>query len=177
MTTLSQPDLVKVFDDVKGVVGPENVIQDATEREYFSQDYYKKADPVAAIIKAWWGQLLFEGKVVDVERKATEGFLRGKALIQGLSNYADQEFLVHFQNEFSVGYLNGDAIVMTPDLICVLDTVSGDGIGTDVLRYGQRVSVLALPGPEIFRTQAGLDAVGPRAFGFDLDYECIFDKV
>ncbi|MDG2320180.1 MAG: FAD-binding oxidoreductase [Rhodospirillaceae bacterium] len=51
MTTLSQPDLVKVFDDVKGVVGPENVIQDATEREYFSQDYYKKADPVAAIIK------------------------------------------------------------------------------------------------------------------------------
>ena len=134
-------------------------------------------DPVAAIIKACSGQLLFEGKVVDVERKATEGFLRGKALIQGLSNYADQEFLVHFQNEFSVGYLNGDAIVMTPDLICVLDTVSGDGIGTDVLRYGQRVSVLALPGPEIFRTQAGLDAVGPRAFGFDLDYECIFDKV
>ena len=55
--------------------------------------------------------------------------------------------------------------------------MSGDGIGTDVLRYGQRVSVLALPGPEIFRTQAGLDAVGPRAFGFDLDYECIFDKV
>ncbi|MDB2423698.1 DUF917 domain-containing protein, partial [Paracoccaceae bacterium] len=134
-------------------------------------------DPIAAIIKACSGQLLFEGKVVDVERKATEGFLRGKALIQGLSNYADQEFLVHFQNEFSVGYLNGDAIVMTPDLICVLDTVSGDGIGTDVLRYGQRVSVLALPGPEIFRTQAGLDAVGPRAFGFDLDYECIFDKV
>jgi DUF917 family protein len=134
-------------------------------------------DPVAAIIKACSGHFLFEGKVVDVERKATEGFLRGKALIQGLSNYADQEFLVHFQNEFSVGYLNGDAIVMTPDLICVLDTVSGDGIGTDVLRYGQRVSVLALPGPEIFRTQAGLDAVGPRAFGFDLDYECIFDKV
>ena len=134
-------------------------------------------DPVAAIIKACSGQLLFEGKVVDVERKTTEGFLRGKASIQGLSNYADQEFLVHFQNEFSVGYLNGDAIVMTPDLICVLDTVSGDGIGTDVLRYGQRVSVLALPGPEIFRTQAGLNAVGPRAFGFDLDYECIFDKV
>ena len=134
-------------------------------------------DPVAAIIKACSGHFLFEGKVVDVERKATEGFLRGKALIQGLSNYADQELLVHFQNEFSVGYLNGDAIVMTPDLICVLDTVSGDGIGTDVLRYGQRVSVLALPGPEIFRTQAGLDAVGPRAFGFDLDYKCIFDKV
>ena len=29
---------------------------------------------------------------------------------------------------------------MTPDLICVLDTVSGDAIGTETLRYGQRVT-------------------------------------
>ena len=66
---------------------------------------------------------------------------------------------------------------MTPDLICLVDSLSGDGIGTDVLRYGQRIAVLALPGPEIFRTKAGLEAVGPRAFGFDLDYHCIFDEV
>ena len=133
-------------------------------------------DPVEAIIEACAGQILFEGKVIDVEREATEGFLRGKSIIQGLSAYSGQEFLVHFQNEFSVGCLDGYPIVMTPDLICVVDTVSGDGIGTDVLRYGQRVSVLALPGPEIFRTEAGLDAVGPKAFGFDLDYKCVFDK-
>ena len=34
-----------------------------------------------------------------------------------------------------------------PDLRA--DSVSGDGIGTDVLRFGQRVSVLALPAPQV----------------------------
>ena len=63
---------------------------------------------------------------------------------------------------------------MTPDLICVVDSVSGDGIGTDVIRYGQRVSVLALPSPKVFLSPQGLSNVGPRAFGFDLDFCSVF---
>jgi len=133
-------------------------------------------DPVKAIVKSCRGKFLFDGKVVDVERRATEGFLRGKAEIQGLNSDAANHFTVHFQNEFSVGFKDNKPVVMTPDLICIVDSVSGDGIGTDVIRYGQRVSVLAIPGPEIFRTPAGLQAVGPRASGFDLDYHSIFDE-
>lgn len=131
-------------------------------------------DPVAAILKATEGVRLFDGKIIDVERRTTEGFLRGRATIQGLDGNAGQEFTVHFQNEFSVGYLGEEPIVMTPDLICVVDSVNGDGIGTDVIRYGQRVSILALPGPEVFLSEAGLASVGPRAFGFDLDFQSIF---
>ena len=82
---------------------------------------------------------------------------------------------MHFQNEFSVGYRDGAPVVMTPDLICVVDSVSGDGIGTDVIRYGQRVSVLALPSPAIFLTPSGLKNVGPRAFGFDLEFRSVFE--
>ena len=51
MTTSSQNDLVNVLEKLKSIVGPDNVIEDLTEREYFSQDYYKKADPVAAVIR------------------------------------------------------------------------------------------------------------------------------
>ena len=51
MTSPAQIDLVKVFDTVRGIVGPENLVEDLSEREYFSQDYYKKAEPVAAVIK------------------------------------------------------------------------------------------------------------------------------
>ena len=132
------------------------------------------ADPVQAIIDQCEGKLIFKGKVVDVERRATEGFLRGKAELEGLDQDAGSAFSVHFQNEFSVGYRGEEAVVMTPDLICVVDSVSGDGIGTDVLRYGQRVSVLALPAPAVFLSEQGLRNVGPRAFGFDLDFRSVF---
>jgi DUF917 family protein len=60
-----------------------------------------------------------------------------------------------------------------PDLICVLDSQTGDAIGTELLRYGQRVSVLALPCDERWRTAAGLALVGPRAFGYDIDYAAV----
>jgi DUF917 family protein len=63
---------------------------------------------------------------------------------------------------------------MTPDLICVIDTVSGNAIGTETLRYGQRVTVIALPSPAILLTPKGLEHVGPRAFGYDFDYRTVF---
>ena len=50
MATPAQIDLVTVFNTLKGIVGADNVIEDIGEREYFSQDYYKKAEPVAAVI-------------------------------------------------------------------------------------------------------------------------------
>ena len=71
-------------------------------------------------------------------------------------------FTVHFRNEFSVGYRGNAPVVMTPDLICVVDSVSGDGIGTDVIRYGQRVSVLALPSPKVFLSPQGLSMSAAR---------------
>ena len=54
---------------------------------------------------------------------------------------------IDFQNEWIVAWRDGEPLVMTPDLICVLDTVSGEAIGTETLRYGQRVTVIALPAP------------------------------
>jgi DUF917 family protein len=39
----------------------------------------------------------------------------------------------------SVGVARRRSEVTTPDLICVLDSVSGEAIGTETLRYGQRV--------------------------------------
>lgn len=131
-------------------------------------------DPVQAIVQAGDGLLLFEGKVVDVERRTTEGFLRGRASLEGVGRDAGARFSLMFQNEFSVGYREDEPVVMTPDLICVVDSVSGDGVGTDVLRYGQRVTVIALPAPEVFLSPAGLEFVGPRAFGFDLDFRTVF---
>lgn len=131
-------------------------------------------DPVQAILDFEDGRRLFRGKVADIARRTTEGFLRGTAKLEGLDECRGQSFELAFQNEWAVGWRDGEPVVMTPDLICVLDSVSGEAIGTETLRYGQRVTVIALRAPEVFLSPRGLDFVGPRAFGYDLDFRSVF---
>jgi uncharacterized protein len=131
-------------------------------------------DTVQAVIEAEHGRLMFRGKIRDVARRTTEGFLRGTAKLEGLDDFRGSSFELAFQNEFAVGWLDGQPRVMTPDLICALDSVSGDAIGTETLRYGQRVSVIALPAPPVLLTPKGLEHVGPRAFGYDLEFRSVF---
>ena len=56
--------------------------------------------------------------------------------------------------------------VSVPDLIVVLDIDSGHAITTEMLRYGQRVAILALPCHPLLQSPAALEVVGPKAFGF-----------
>ncbi len=133
------------------------------------------ADPVAAILAEAQGKMLFRGKVVDVARRTTEGFLRGSVAIEGLDDDRGSRLEIAFQNEWAVAWRDGEPIAMSPDLICVLDTASGNAAGTETIRYGMRVTVVALPAPPVFLTSKGLDHVGPRAFGYDLDFHSVFD--
>ncbi len=131
-------------------------------------------DPIAAVLELEHGKHIFKGKISDVQRRATEGFLRGTAAVEGLDHYRGGRMTIEFQNEFTVCSVDGVARVMTPDLICVLDTVSGEAVGTETLRYGQRVSVIALPAAPVLLTAKGLQHVGPRAFGHDLEFRSVF---
>jgi DUF917 family protein len=134
----------------------------------------RHADPIAAILQVEPGKVLYEGKVVDVERRTTEGFLRGQTHFEGLDDWRASSMEVHFQNEWIVAWLDEQPIAMSPDLICVLDSVSGEAIGTETIRYGQRVTVIALPPPEVFLTPRGLAHVGPGAFGYDIPFKSVF---
>ena len=131
-------------------------------------------DPVAAILAVEPGKLLYRGKVVDVSRRVTEGYLRGVLRLEGLDEFRGASMHINFQNEWIVAYRDERPLAMTPDLICVLDSVSGEAVGSETIRYGQRVTVIALPPPEIFLSPKGLAHVGPRAFGYDLDFRSVF---
>jgi uncharacterized protein len=131
-------------------------------------------DPIAAIIDEAGGKRLFRGKVIDVARRATEGFLRGRCVFEGLDEDRGSRLELAFQNEWVVAWRDGEPLVMSPDLICVLDTISGNAFGTETIRYGMRITVIALPAPPVFLTPKGLDHVGPRAFGYDLDFRSVF---
>jgi DUF917 family protein len=52
----------------------------------------------------------------------------------------------------------------------MLDSEKGEPITTEGLRYGFRVVVLGIPCDAKWRSEAGLKLVGPRYFGYDIDY-------
>lgn len=133
-------------------------------------------DPIAAILAVEPGKVLYKGKVVDVDRRATEGFLRGRTRFEGSDDWRGTQMELDFQNEWIVARLDGEPIAMSPDLICVLDSVSGENVGTETIRYGQRVTVIALPPPPVFLTERGLHFVGPRAFNYDIDFKSVFQS-
>ena len=115
-------------------------------------------------------RLLFRGKISDIKRVTTGGFARGEAIIQGFQADTGSTMRVAIQNENLVAWKDGQVLITVPDLICILDDDSGEPIGTEVLRYGLRVCVLAFAADPKLSTPAGLAVVGPRAFGYDLAY-------
>src|SRR5207248_325825 len=131
-------------------------------------------DPIAALLATEGGKRLFTGKIVDVARRTTEGFLRGSAIVEGSDTDRGHRLKLSFQNEWIVAWRDREPIAMSPDLICVLDSVNGHGIGTETVRYVQRVTIVALPAPAVLTTPHGLELVGPRAFGYDLDFRSLF---
>ncbi|CAN5715841.1 DUF917 domain-containing protein [soil metagenome] len=127
-------------------------------------------DPVQAVLKAANGFQLFAGRIIDVQRRTEKGWARGEALIAGGDAWNGHEMVVQFQNEHLVAKLDGEIVASVPDLIAILDTERGDPITTEHLRYGFRVSVIAMPCDPKWRTPEGVALGGPKHFGYDIDY-------
>lgn len=123
-------------------------------------------DPIQTVLGHEDGQLLMTGKIIDLERHLKGGFAMGHVLIAGFGDFAGQEGRIDIQNEFLVFRRNGTIEICVPDLIVVLDADTGLPITTEVLRYGQRIAVIALPCHELLRTPEALAVVGPASFGY-----------
>jgi len=125
----------------------------------------KHADPVARICAHEGGVHLMDAKIVDLRRHLEGGFSVGSMQLEGIGRHAGTAADIAFQNEFLM-FRRGTVVeVCVPDLVILLDADNGHAITTDVLRYGQRVAIIALPCHALLRTPEALAVVGPAAFG------------
>lgn len=136
-----------------------------------------KEDPIRALLAENNGRLLFKGKISDVSRTTSGGFARGRVELDGLDCQAGLGMEIDFQNENLIARVNGKTVATVPDLICVLDSESGQPIATEEIRFGLRVSVIVLPASPLLCTPQALEVVGPRAFGYDMDYKPAADFI
>lgn len=127
-------------------------------------------DVIQALKDVTSGYVVFHGKLTDVQRKTVAGFARGEAILEGIGENAGSVMKIAFQNENLMAEKDGQIIVSVPDLITMVEEDTGEPITTEQLRYGFRVMVLAMPAHRHWRTAKGLEVVGPRYFGYDIDY-------
>lgn len=126
-------------------------------------DYFATSNPPR------FSSVLFDGKVQDVIRETKDGWTIGEVTLAGEGNGSD-EMKISFQNEYSFARLNARLMAIVPDLIIVLDRETGEAITTESLRYGQRVKVLGVAAPDVMRSEAAMEFIGPRAFSIDEDF-------
>lgn len=141
----------------------------------------RSIEPAQTVAELCNGRVLFSGKIIDVERRTVQGFARGKLIISAFSQQPPSiamggprgvaQLRIDFQNENLIARVNGRVLCTVPDLITLVSLDDGEAIGTESLRYGLRVAVLALPAPKELKTPEALALVGPRAFGYELDFQ------
>ncbi|KAH7310665.1 hypothetical protein B0I35DRAFT_358305 [Stachybotrys elegans] len=143
----------------------------------------RKESYIDAIFRVCSGKLLFAGKIIDVRRYVGGGYTMGAVIIGPSNDEQSQEtghdqdgqhMVIPFQNEYlyaalsdSNGSEQSQKLVCTvPDLISILGQ-DGEAIGSQDLRYGLRVSVIALPAHPLWKTEQGLKVGGPEGFGLN----------
>jgi DUF917 family protein len=121
-----------------------------------------------------YGRIIFSGKVADISRATRNGFSVGQARIEAISDTTDA-LTIEIQNEFLIARRKGRVAAIVPDLICVMDSETAQPITTEALRYGQRVTVIAVSVPAIMSSPEALETFGPAAFGLSESYVPVRD--
>ena len=138
-------------------------------------------DPAEAMAQAAGGWVLFRGVVEAAEwEDRGEGYMFGYGTnrIKGLGEYEGQSFSIWYKNENHISWLNGEPFVTSPDCIAVVDLETGEALTNSVIASGQKVAVIGVKTLDpAYRTEKGLEILGPRHFGFDIDYVPIEERV
>ncbi len=127
-------------------------------------------DPADMIVENVGGWVLFRGEVVGRTWENRDGYMYGETEIKGAGIKPGEKFKVWFKNENHVTWLDDEPWIMSPDIIEIIDATSGAPITNTDIKKGDKVSVIGMKGESIFRGSEGLKVLGPRHFGFDLDY-------
>jgi uncharacterized protein len=137
----------------------------------------RSSTPVEALCSELDARHLVSGKLADIERRTGDGFIRGSFIVHGTGDDRGRTIRIEFQNENLVALEGPRVLATVPDLITVVDTQTGAAIATEELMHGMRISVLAWPCDPLWRTDRGIATVGPRAFGYDVDYSPIEELI
>jgi hypothetical protein len=159
--------------ELKPSVVPQSVSYALAVGRAYRQAKESGSDPAEAVANQGSGVVVFRGAISEFSWEDKDGFTLGEFTVTGEGRFAGSALRIWFKNENLMSWLDGAPFVTAPDLICVLDEDAGVPLTNPNQRVGTKVSVIALPAYEKWRTEAALSVFGPRSFGFDVDYRSL----
>lgn len=127
------------------------------------------SDPVRAAAATLDGWVLFKGTIISREWVDT-GYMEGFHELQGEDEFQGHTLKLWFKNENHLSWLDGMPYVCSPDLVEVCHADTAEPLANTYLEVGGRVAVVGRKRRAAFDSAAGLAALGPRHFGWDLDF-------
>ena len=141
----------------------------------------REGNAVETVVRAAGGWRLLEGEALATEWHSEAAFTWRvfDYLIRGTVPDQGHDFRIWVKNEQHLSWRDGEVLATSPDLIVVVDAETAVPLTTrgDV-SPGRRVAVIGLPTLDpAWRTPKGLELLGPRHFGFDIDYVPIEERM
>jgi len=156
--------------DMKKLVIPGGVSRSLTIGRRIRQALNAGGDPASAAAEAMGGWVIFRGRVVRKEWESRDGYMFGNTTIQGQGPDDGHILKIWLKNENHVTYRDEKGFVTSPDLITIIDARNGEPYTNTILEEGMEVAVLGSRAEEKYRSAKGVALLGPRYFGFDMDY-------
>jgi DUF917 family protein len=129
-------------------------------------------DPVRAAADQLDGWEIFRGQVSKRDW-ANTGYMEGYHELAGSGRFAGHRLKVWFRNENHVSWLDDRPWVTSPDLIEFCDPKTAEPLVNTYLEMGQDIAVVGRRRRPQFDSAGGLAVLGPRHFGFDLEFQAI----
>jgi len=128
-------------------------------------------NPCLAGAMAAGGALLGKFRISSVIAENRDGYYWGTYELEGLDDCENKTYKIWFKNENHVLWENERPIATSPDMIVLLNWRTGAPISNTYLCVDEEVGIIIVPARDQYLSQQAIASFGPRAFGFDFDYE------
>ena len=163
-------DHVLPIEQIKGAVIPGTISKALKLGQAMREAKASHKDLAHVIAEKASGFVAFKGIVTAYNFETKDGFTLGQVCLSGTTTYKDQELVIDVKNENMLARLNANIFATIPDLICCIDSESGEPITNPNYSDGMAVTVIILPAPKEFTTTKGLSVFGPAYIGLELEY-------
>jgi len=165
--------------DAKGVAALDTLSKALHVGRVIREAREKGVDPVAEATSAVDGWLLFEGELTatEVADEQSYAFGLGTHRLKGLGSHEGHTFSIWYKNEYHVSWMDDKPFVASPDSMIIVDFETGEPAISYDFSVGDHVAVIGRRAHEAHSTKEGIEALGPRHFGFDIDYVPIEERV